>query len=1097
MIKQGVIDDVLHKAQIEEVISQFLELKKAGSEFKAFSPWTKEKTPSFCVVPRKNFFKDFSSGKSGSVVTFLMEKEAMTYPQAIEWLCDFYQIPLEFEEKSESQEQQNKNKQADRVLQNVQRRYHGNFKLKPCLDFLQQRQITMDDVAKWGIGYTSTEWQYITTPIIENGLWEIAEELGLVKTTKGRNFDFFRGRVMFPIHDHRQRLVGFAGRLQEWDETQDKPAKYFNPKESWFYQKERILYGFCFARKTIAQTRTVYITEGYTDVIAMHAMDMENTVAVCGTALSKQHLRSLQAIADRLVLVLDADKAGRRAAERALSKALPFGFQVEVCELPEGMDPDELRQQGLDPEDFQAQIDGQRTDGLEWLLARLLPEKELSPADKGAIGKKFCEVVALIDDPVMRAEYLKLGARRIKTDQSALRKTLDGIVSKRIQKERPDKENIVSQAEKVGATAAEMDSIMEQGFCVRGDGYYFLPSGGGRDQRLVRSTNFTLEPLFHVLSDNPDDNKRLVMIKHIRRDQVVDMPSSAMVSWNDFQKVLANKGPFQFMPGSSQNQFRMLMSQIMEQFPECQEVYTLGQQPEGFYAFANGIVDRGVFRKVDDFGICEYEYEREALDGSMEQVTDRFYFPAFSSIYKHYRQDGGDRYQNDRHFVFRKSKIDFNKWMAQVYDAYQDYAVAGICYVVASLYRDVFFKRFNHFPLMFCYGEAGSGKSAFCSSLQALYCHKLNPFNLNTGTDVGFQSRLARLSGALIWCDEYAEDIEERRFQGLKGAYDGVGREKGRKSGRNKTEVTEVKSGLVISGQYLATRDDHSLTSRSIVLEFRKDSERMDQLKTAWEKLKETEEDGITGLVVELLRHRKLMEEHWLAGFDEFRDLLKQRLADVEYTARVLNNYSVLGSAFGVLAKLQGDKIKFPFTPDQVMTFCVKGVRTVSRLINSGEAAAVFWQIFSALIDKNLGITTNVGGLRCGVEYKIKDNESHVTLRNEGKNNSWSNDANVPLLYIRMSAVHQAYMKEHRALYGKVGMQKVTIENFLRARKYFIGTCPRTGFEDISGTSAHVFRLDMLEDMGYTIRRTSNNSEVQVVPSPAPAEPKPEAQLQF
>lgn len=1074
MIKQNTIDDVLHRALIEDVVAQFVELTKSGASYKGKSPWTNEKTPSFHVVPAKGIFKDFSSGKGGNVVTFLMEKEGFTYPQAIEWLCDFYNIPCEREEKQQSEEQLTKNDQADKLLRSCAGQYQQQRDHDMFIAFCTERGLTDDDIHKWGLGYAPNQFQFLTQKIIDAGLWGVAEELGVCKTTNGKNFDVLRGRVIFPIHDNRSRLVGFAGRLSEWDEGRSKPPKYMNPKDSWFYPKSSILYGFQFARTHIARERTVYITEGYTDVIAMHAMGMENTVALCGTALSEQHTKSIRAIADRAVLVLDADEAGKRAAEKSLHRTLPVGFITEVCVLPEGSDPDDLRRTGIDPEAFQKQIKSCQVDALDWLLNRWIGERELSPAEKGQISKDFAAVVALIEDPVVRSEYVKLAARRIKVEAKDIRKVIDDKASRRIEA-RPDSKDEVTMAKKAGATSAEWDMLMERGFCERGDGYYFMRDSA-KDNTLMRGTNFTIEPLFHVLSDNADDNKRMIKILHPRRTQIVDMPSAAMVSWMDFKKELSRRGPFQFMPGSSVHHFNVVMCHIAESFPECVEVVTLGQQPEGFYAFANGIVDGGAFIPVDDYGICSYAYEREGINGEMESVTDRFYFPAFSSIYRYVRPDGDDKYQNDRHFVFKKASVGFSGWMDGMYGAYEHYAIPGIAYVIACTFRDIYFKKKGSFPLVFCYGEKGCGKSSFMESVEAFFTFNQQLLNLNAATHVGFHSRLARLSNAVVCVDEYNdEDIDPVFFQGLKQAYDGTGREKGRKSGRNRTEVTSIRSGMVVGGQYLPSRDDHSLTSRSVVLEFSVDNQRTARTEDAFERLTDIQKKGLSSLVVELLGHRKVMEKHWMDVFAEFSDLLKKKLGAFEYTPRVLNNYAALGSAVAVLMSKVPAAFTFPFSPEDLMKFCVDGVKTVSRIMNTGEAAAEFWNIFTQLIDRNMGQNFNAGGIRHGFEYKILENQPAITLRRDGRNYSWDNVKGEGLLLVRMSAVHAAYMKEHRTQFGKVGMQKVTIENFLRARGYYVGTCPRTEFEGIAGTSAMVFRLDMLEDLGYSIRRTSQS----------------------
>jgi DNA primase len=346
MISQACIQKILETALVEEVIGDDLELKKAGSNYSALSPFSNEKSPSFMVSPAKQIWKCFSSGKGGNnAAGFLMEYKNMTYPEALKTLADRYNIELEFEDIPEkSDEKKEFESRCEKVLQ-----YANNSFMKflamgaedkiPALKYLTvTRGLSEETLIEWQIGFAPDAWQSLTQNFIDKGYYAEAEHLGLTKSSKGNNYDFYRNRIIFPIHDHTAKLVGFGGRALDPDEK----AKYMNSKESDFYSKMTILYGLHRAIKAIKDEGKVYLTEGYTDVIAMHQAGIKNTVATCGTSLTVEHARLLSRFTNHVVLLRDGDEAGQKAAARDLNNLMKKGFRVEVCTLPAGEDPDSL-----------------------------------------------------------------------------------------------------------------------------------------------------------------------------------------------------------------------------------------------------------------------------------------------------------------------------------------------------------------------------------------------------------------------------------------------------------------------------------------------------------------------------------------------------------------------------------------------------------------------------------------------------------------------------------------------------------------------------------------------------------------------------------
>ena len=348
-IKESSIQKVFDQALVEEVIGKHLELKKAGSNYKALSPFTQENSPSFMVSPAKQIWKCFSTGKGGSsAVSFLREYKNLSYPEAIKELADQYNIQLEFEEsKEQSEEERSFQERCDKALTAACNIYKkqlgmgGDLESKPLNYLKVNRGYSEETIIEWEIGYAPDAWDTVKEPLITDGLFNEAKHLGLIRENEsGKRYDFFRSRIMFPIHNERGELKGFGGRILS---KEAKPKdKYFNSPESDIYNKSAILYGLHLAKQSIRKNGKAYLVEGYTDVISMHQAGIKNTVATCGTSLTDEHVKLLKRFTKHVVILRDGDVAGRNAANRDLMMLLKAGMRSEICILPKGEDPDSI-----------------------------------------------------------------------------------------------------------------------------------------------------------------------------------------------------------------------------------------------------------------------------------------------------------------------------------------------------------------------------------------------------------------------------------------------------------------------------------------------------------------------------------------------------------------------------------------------------------------------------------------------------------------------------------------------------------------------------------------------------------------------------------
>jgi len=344
LISKSTIDKVFETARLEEVIGDFVQLKKSGSSFKGLSPFTDERTPSFMVSPVKQIWKDFSSGKGGNVVAFLMEHEHFTYPEAIKYLAKKYNIEIEETVQSnEDKQQANERESMYLVSDYAQKYFHDTLLNKEKgkaigLTYFKERGFTNQTIEKFKLGYSLDEWEAFTKNALENGYaLEFLEKTGLTIVKGEKQFDRFKGRVMFPIHSMSGRVLGFGGRILTSDK---KVAKYLNSPESDIYHKSKVLYGIYQAKQSIAKEDNCYLVEGYTDVIQFNQRGIENVVASSGTALTPEQIRLINRLTKNITVLFDGDAAGLRASLRGIDLILEQGMNVKVCTFPEGEDPD-------------------------------------------------------------------------------------------------------------------------------------------------------------------------------------------------------------------------------------------------------------------------------------------------------------------------------------------------------------------------------------------------------------------------------------------------------------------------------------------------------------------------------------------------------------------------------------------------------------------------------------------------------------------------------------------------------------------------------------------------------------------------------------
>ena len=445
MISKNTIDQVYETARVEEVIGDFVGLKKSGTNFKGLSPFTQERSPSFMVSPVKQIWKDFSSGKGGNVVAFLMEHEHFSYPEAIRYLAKKYNIEIEETEQTDAEKEKLNERESMFLVAEYANSYFKETLWEASegkaigLTYFKERGFTDKTIKKFDLGYSPQEKDAFSKSALKNGFQlDFLEKTGLTIVNENYQADRFRGRVMFPIKSLSGRVVGFGGRILG---DNKKTAKYLNSPESEIYHKSKVLYGIYEAKQSIAKEDVCYLVEGYTDVIQMVQSGVTNVVSSSGTALTELQIRLIQRLTQNIVVLFDGDAAGLRASLRGIDMILAQGMNVRVCSFPEGEDPDSFAKKNSQ-EAIELFFKDNSKDFIQFKASLLLEDAVNDPVKKAATIRDIVESISKIPDPIKQEVYVQSCAQIMNISENVLfsalaqlSKKAQNTKSKTVQKE--------------------------------------------------------------------------------------------------------------------------------------------------------------------------------------------------------------------------------------------------------------------------------------------------------------------------------------------------------------------------------------------------------------------------------------------------------------------------------------------------------------------------------------------------------------------------------------------------------------------------------------------------------------------------------------
>ena len=433
MIKQNTIDLVFETARVEEVIGDFVQLKRAGSNMKGLSPFSNEKSPSFMVSPVKQIWKDFSTGKGGNSVTFLMEHEHFSFPEAIRYLAKKYNIEIEETVSSDEDKLVANEKESMYLVSEFASKYFQHVLWEEeegkaiGLSYFKERGFTNETIKKFNLGYSPNTWDALTKEALGKAYkLEYLEKTGLTIVGEDKQFDRFKGRVMFPIQSMSGRVLGFGGRILTNDK---KAAKYLNSPESEIYHKSNVLYGIFHAKQAIAKLDNCFLVEGYTDVIQMHQTGIENVVSSSGTALTPNQIRLINRLTKNITVLFDGDAAGLRASIRGIDLILEEGMNVKVCSFPDGDDPDSFAKK-TPYDELVKYLDENAKDFIQFKASLLMQDAKNDPIKKADLIRDMVISISKIPDRIKREIYIQECSRIMDISEDVLFSTLAQMAQK-------------------------------------------------------------------------------------------------------------------------------------------------------------------------------------------------------------------------------------------------------------------------------------------------------------------------------------------------------------------------------------------------------------------------------------------------------------------------------------------------------------------------------------------------------------------------------------------------------------------------------------------------------------------------------------------
>lgn len=983
MIKQDSIDRVLSAVDIVTVIkADGVKLKRSGRILKGICPFHDDHSPSMAVYEDTQSYYCFVCGAGGNAVNYLMKRKNMTYPEAIKHLGKMFNVEVEETKKEPVDEEKQREKETIIYIYETACDFFRSQLAGTAKEYAQGR-FDEETISRWKIGYADNGWQSLYLHLKGKG-WTDAQLAASDLFRRNRNgglYDFFRSRLMFPIFDRTGRVIAFSGRTLDGSEP-----KYLNSGETIIYNKGQELFGLNFAIPAIRKYDVCVLVEGNADVVKLHQLGVTNVVAACGTALTDEQIAAVGRYTNNFCLLYDSDRAGIEATHRNAVRIIEKGFNVVTLTIPNG---DHGEKQ--DPDSFfrsKSQFGIFYTNNKIDYLIRLAREKaENCTSDANYKARTIKELCRLIYNKPLneRAAIIEDLAREIPT------KTLWNKTFKELDDEKRAREH---QEMVNGRTKEQNECFMKYGFYVDKNCYHFQEFKG---KGTFEGSNFILEPLFHI--ESTINAKRLYRLRNVYGiDRVVEFPQKDLISISAFKLRCESLGNFRFEAG--EYGLAKIKAYLYEKTKTCTEISQLGWQKQGFFAWSNGIYADGQFQPISPDGICTYRKEN-------------YYLPALSSFY----ESDDMLFQFERKFKHTPGTITLYDWLDNFSRVYRENAVVGFSFLLASLFRDIIVNHFRFFPILNIFGPKGTGKSEMAVSLSKMFGDLPVGINMTNSTIAAMADHVSHTRNAVVHIDEYKNSVEYDKIEFLKGLWDGVGRNRMNMDKDKKKEMTAVDSGIILTGQEMTTADI-ALFSRVIFTSFTK-TKFSDDEKALYNRLKDTEKQGLTQITNEILSHRELFRDTYIENYNAACSDMEAKVNKSVIEDRIWRNWMVI---LGALRTLK-DVLSMPFNYEKAVTVMSDMIVRQNNETKANNEISNFWEIYTFLV-KN-------GDLERDYDFRI----DHVSKL---KTDKVDLVAQKTVIFIEKSRALQLYSKHCKST-GLKALPTATLKYYLENSSEYLG----------------------------------------------------------
>ena len=900
---------------------------------KGLSPFTNERTPSFVVSNVKGIWKDFASGKGGkSVIEFIQAYKSMDFPEAVKLACEVLNIPIAYEQESEAQKAKRQEKKSlGEIIAFIKEDYKENLpKLSLAQKYMQERGFSDEILSDFEIGYALAGMYEV---LKERGQVSEGVALGVLKAYQnGGYYDFFKGRIIFPISDKHGHCVGFGGRVLP-SEAKEGAPKYLNSLESEVFHKSELLYGFHLARHSMAQCGEVYLVEGYTDVMRMHQIGLRNCVATLGTALSAQHLAEIKKLCKKLIIFRDSDNAGATAAYRDMGLALEAGLFVERVVFPSESkeDPDSIGQR----EGAVALIESARCDAVlhylqgayeEALIRADTKGKKviLMPEDKKRLSDLAMELIGKIPDVVTRDAYMeqvkarfgiKVAIEKPKEEKTYLETPrfnfsgfsgdIDPLEDYQFPKEVED-------------PSVYKNEILEYGVFQHANRIYCSTDKGNAFYDI---SNFSIEIIQHMQDEQYP--MKLIRICNVHGvEKIFDVLSEKINTLNSFKNVVTSYGNFSFSGSAAQHE--RLLRYLFDRMGTGRKIDVLGWQAEGFWVWNNKIVIPGL--------------REEAInsEGLFKHQNDSYYIPSANKNF----EKNMYKYGAQKKFRSIPTEVSLPQYLKQLYKVHRGHAITGILFGIGSLFQDIVVSCTGFFPILFYFGPASTGKDNICEAIQSFVGQPQTAIQLEgSASTIKAQIReFAQFSNGISQLSEYKRGNPQ--VDGIiKGLWDRRGYKRGSIESKVAVDEVPIISSTLLTGN--DSPDAEALITR-LIWEEMKTQEFSDEAKASYNKLKDMCRRGVSGISDWLLHKRAVFQEHFLEVYREKKRLLSEREAIKGVPVRMIDNLAVLYAVYGIFER-EGI---FPFWQEDMERHFDSLIENQRRKIESDSVYQRFWDCF-------------------------------------------------------------------------------------------------------------------------------------------------------